>query len=252
MRRRLTLRSFLWPTVALAVFLLAASAPRLWEIVLRVLFSGESRVLYEQASMLELIGRTAELVALSSVISIAVGVTLGVFVTHRVGADFHDVVVDLTNLGQTFPPVAVFTLAVPILGFGVLPTVLALTLYGVLPVLQNTVAAIHALPPAVVESARGMGLSPWQVLRRVELPLAAPVIIAGIRVSVVINVATSTIGAIAGAGGLGAPIISGLVNADPAVTLQGAVLIASLALILDAYLGAVERGLVAGAAIRQS
>ena len=75
------------------------------------------------------------------------------FVTHRAGADFHDVVVDLTNLGQTFPPVAVFTLAVPLLGFGVRPTVLALTLYGVLPVLQNTIAGMQALPSAIVESA---------------------------------------------------------------------------------------------------
>lgn len=248
MRRGLTLRSLLWPTVALVALLLAASAPGVWETALRALFSGETRVIYQQASMLELIGRTAELVALSSVLSIVVGVTLGVFVTHRVGADFHDVVVDITNLGQSFPPIAVFTLAVPVLGFGVVPTVLALTLYGVLPVLQNTVAGIQSLPPAVVESARGMGLSPWQLLRRVELPLASPVILAGVRVSVVINVATATIGAVAGAGGLGAPIISGLVNADPAVTLQGAILTAWLALILDAYLGAVERGLVTGTA----
>lgn len=252
MRRGLTLRSFLWPTVSLVLLLLAASVPALWQAVLGSLFPGETRVLYQQASMLELIGRTVELVALSSVLSIAAGVTLGLFVTHRAGADFHDVVVDLTNLGQSFPPIAVFTLAVPVLGFGVVPTVLALTLYGVLPVLQNTVAGIQSLPTAVVESARGMGLSPWQLLRRMELPLSAPVILAGIRVSVVINVATATIGAIAGAGGLGAPIISGLVNADPAVTLQGAILTAWLALVLDAYLGAVERGLVTGTAASRS
>jgi osmoprotectant transport system permease protein len=162
-------------------------------------------------------------------------------VTHKAGAEFRDVVVDLTNLGQTFPPVAVFTLAVPILGFGVLPTVVALTMYGVLPVLQNTVAGMQSVAPAVLESAHAMGMGSRQTLVRVELPLAAPVILAGVRVSVVINVATATIGAIAGAGGLGAPIISGLILADPAVTLQGAILTAALALILDGYLGAFER-----------
>ncbi len=134
--------------------------------------------------MLEMIGRTLELVAISSALSVVLGVSLGTFVTHRAGADFHDVVVDLTNLGQTFPPVAVFALAVPLLGFGVLPTVLALTLYGVLPVLQNTIAGMQALPSAVIESAAGMGMGPSQSLRRIELPLASPVILAGIRVSV--------------------------------------------------------------------
>lgn len=249
MRRGLTARLFLWPTVALAVYLALAATPGVWSVALHALFPAETRVLYQQASMLELIGRTMELVAISSVLSVVIGVLLGVLVTHRIGADFHDVVADIANLGQTFPPVAVFTLAVPILGFGVMPTVLALTLYGVLPVLQNTIAAMQALPPAIVESAAGMGMSPTQSLYRIEMPLSAPVILAGVRVSVVINVATSTVGAIAGAGGLGAPIISGLVNADPAVMLQGAVLTGALALILDAYLGAIERGVARGVGI---
>jgi osmoprotectant transport system permease protein len=238
--------------MALIAYLALASMPGLWSAGLHALFPNEIRVLYQQASMLELIGRTLQLVAISSVLSVVIGVSLGMFVTHRAGADFHDVVVDLTNLGQTFPPVAVFTLAVPLLGFGVRPTVLALTLYGVLPVLQNTVAGMQVLPPAIVESAAGIGMSPNQSLWRVELPLASPVIMAGVRVSVVINVATSTIGAIAGAGGLGAPIISGLVNADPAVTLQGALLIGALALILDAYLGAIEKGVARSVGIKES
>jgi osmoprotectant transport system permease protein len=234
------LKVFVVPTLALAVYLVAAALPSAWESVLRGLFPGEVRVLYQQASMYELIGRTLELVAISSVFSIAAGLVLGIFVTRPAGAEFRDVVTDLVNLGQSFPPVAVFTLAVPLLGFGVLPTVVALTFYGVLPVLQNTIAGMESLPGTVLESANGMGLSSWQRLMRVELPLAAPVILAGIRVSVVINVATAAIGAVAGAGGLGTPIISGLILSDPAVTLEGAVLTAALALILDGYLGAFE------------
>lgn len=241
MKRGLTWSDVLWPTVALVVYAAAASFPGVWATVLHAMFPGELRVLYEQSSMLELIVRTVELVALSSVLSVVIGVAIGVFVTRPAGADFLDVVVDLTNVGQTFPPLAVFTLAVPLLGFGFAPTVVALTLYGVLPVLQNTVAGLRSLPSSVIESASGMGLSGRQSLLRVELPLAAPVILAGVRVSVVINVATATIGAVAGAGGLGTAIISGLVLSDPAVTLEGAVLTAALALILDGYLGALER-----------
>ncbi len=252
MRRGLSARQFLWPTVALVVYLVAAGMPQLWETVLHALFPAEKRVLYEQATMYELIARTLLLVVLSSSISITLGLLAGVFVTRPAGREFRDVVTDLVNLGQTFPPVAVFTLAVPLLGFGVLPTVVALTFYGVLPVLQNTVAGLESLPRPVLESATGMGFARGQTLARVELPLAAPVILAGVRVSVVVNVATSTIGAVAGAGGLGAPIISGLVNRDPAVTLEGAILIACLALILDAYLGAFERAAARSAGIAHS
>lgn len=251
MRRGLTLRRFLWPTVALIAYAVAAGMPGVWESVLRTLFPGEIRVLYQQATMYELIGRTLELVAISSALSITIGVAAGLFVTRPAGAEFRDVVTDLVNLGQTFPPVAVFTLAVPLLGFGVLPTVVALTLYGVLPVLQNTVAGMESLPHEVLESAIGMGFGRWQRLWRIELPLAAPVILAGIRVSVVVNVATATIGAVAGAGGLGAPIISGLVLSDPAVSLQGALLTACLALILDAYLGAFEGAAARSVGIRR-
>jgi osmoprotectant transport system permease protein len=241
MKLRVRWRDLLGPSIALAVYLGLASAPGVWEAVLGALFPEETRLLYPDATMLEMIGTHLAMVALSSALSVLIGVGLGVFVTRPAGEDFFDVVSDLTNLGQTFPPVAVFTLAVPLLGFGFKPTVLALTIYGVLPVLQNTIAGLRSLPENVIESAAGMGMSPRQVLVWAELPLAAPVIMAGIRISVVINVSTATIGAIANAGGLGSPIINGLVNLDPAITLQGALLAAGLALILDAYLGAVER-----------
>lgn len=247
MRVRTLLRALAVPALALAAYLALASAPGLWEGVLRALYPGESRVLF-QDPMLHLVGVHAAMVALSSALSVVLGVGLGVFVTRPAGADFYDVVSDFSSLAQTFPPIAVFTLAVPLLGFGFEPTVLALTAYGVLPILANTVAGIRSLPEATLDSARGMGMSPLQVLLRVELPLALPVIIAGVRISVVVNVATATIGAVAGAGGLGAPIISGLVNDDPAVTLQGALLAAGLALIADAWLGAIGKAWAPGAA----
>jgi len=241
MRRGLTLREFRGPAIASGVYLLLALMPGVWIVVLHTLYPNEPRLLYPDATMPQMIAQHLALVGLSSLISVLVGVSLGVFVTRPAGRDFYDVVTDLSNLGQTFPPVAVFTLAVPLLGFGFEPTVLALAIYGVLPVLHNTIAGLESLPESIVESARATGMHPRDVLRRVELPLAAPVILAGVRVSVVVNVATATIGAVANAGGLGTPIINGLVNLNPAVTLQGALLAAGLALILDAFLGAFER-----------
>ncbi|MHB9004655.1 MAG: ABC transporter permease [Coriobacteriia bacterium] len=239
MRRDARFAAFAAPTLALAVYLAVAAYPPLWEAALSRLFPGEARLIYAQAGMFRLIGQHLALVGFSSAFSIVAGVGLGVFVTRPAGADFFDTVADLANLGQTFPPIAVLTLAVPLLGFGFRPTVLALSFYGVLPVLQNTIEGLRSVPDSITESARGMGMRPGQVLWRAELPIAAHVILAGVRVSVIVNVATATIGAAIGAGGLGAPIISGLVNQDPAVMLQGGILAAGLALILDAYLGAV-------------
>ncbi|MBN2247617.1 MAG: ABC transporter permease [Coriobacteriia bacterium] len=234
------------PFLALGVYLALASATPLWRAALGALFPDETRILYPDVTPLGLVGQHLELVALSSAISIVAGLALGIFVTRPAGADFRDTVTDLSNIGQTFPPVAVFTLAVPLLGFGVQPTVVALALYGVLPILRNTITGLAGVPATVLESATGMGMRPAERLTRVELPLAAPVIVAGIRISVIVNVATATIGAIAGAGGFGAPIINGLVNLAPAVTLEGALLAAGLALVLDALLGGIERTFARG------
>lgn len=234
-------RAWAVPVLGLALYLVVAASPQMLSEALKALFPAEARVLYPDATPLALVWQHVRLVGLSSVLSVLLGVGMGVFVTRPAGEQFAGVVSDLTNLGQTFPPVAVFTLAVPLLGFGLEPTVLALTLYGILPVLQNTVAGLDGVSADVLESAAGMGMRPGQRLARVELPLAAPLIMAGVRVSVIVNVATATIGAVAGAGGLGAPIINGLVNLDPAVTLEGAALVAGLALVLDGLLAAAER-----------
>lgn len=232
---------FIAPSVALGLYLVFAATPQIWVAIAGRLFPDESRLLYEQTSMLALIGEHLLMVAVAAVASTLIGVGLGVFVTRPAGAEFFDVVSDLANIGQTFPPIAVLTLSVPLLGLGFEPTVFALTVYGILPILHNTIAGIHAVPASITESARAMGMRPLQVLWRAELPVAAPVIFTGVRVSVVVAVATATIGATINAGGLGGPIISGLANFDPAVTLQGGLLAAGLALILDGYLSATEK-----------
>ncbi|MDX5376972.1 MAG: ABC transporter permease, partial [Halomonas sp.] len=154
-------------------------------------------------------------------------------VTRPAGRDFLPLVSQLASIGQTFPPVAVLALAVPALGFGTLPIVVALLLYGLLPIVRNTLAGIDGIDPDVHEAARGMGMTPGQVLRQVELPLAAPVIIAGIRTSVTVNIATAALGATVGASNLGDPIIAGIVNGNTAYIVQGALLIGLLAITVD-------------------
>src|SRR5690606_25106469 len=109
------------------------------------------------------------------------------------GAEFLPLARSVVNVGQTFPPVAVLALAVPAVGFGERPTLIALFLYGLLPIFENTLAALTTLPQNVMEAARGVGMTGLQRLLRVELPLSMPLILAGIRISVVISLATATI-----------------------------------------------------------
>jgi osmoprotectant transport system permease protein len=134
-------------------------------------------------------------------------------------------------------------LAVPALGFGPRPTVIALFLYGLLPIVENAIAGIEGVPAAVRDAASGMGLSPWQRLRDVELPLAAPVILAGVRVSVTIGIGTATIGSAVGALTLGTPIFDGLAGNKLPYVIQGAVLVALFAILTDLLLARLAQAL---------
>ncbi len=211
-----------------------------WETSLRFFFPQESRVLHPRATLLVLVWEHIRLVAISSAITIIIGVPVGIWVTRASGRDFLPIVTDITSFGQTFPPVAVLALAVPMLGFGLLPTVVALFLYGLLPVVRNTIAGLRAVPSNLLDAAYGMGMSQTQTLLRVEIPLSARVIIAGVRISVIINIGTAMIGAVIGAGGLGSPIIAGLVQDNIAYILEGSVPAALLAVLADQLLGNVE------------
>lgn len=228
--------------VLTGAFFLAVSRPGLWEALLGALFPAREQVLHPR-SLLVLVGEHLRLVGISSGLAVLVGVPLGIGVTRRSGRDFLPVVDDLTSVGQTFPPVAVLALAVPFLGFGLEPTVVALFLYGLLPIVRNTIAGLREVPPDALEAARGMGMSPGQVLVGVELPLALSVIMAGVRTSVVINIGTAMIGAVIGAGGLGSPIVAGLVQDNLAFIIEGAVPAACLAVLADRLLAAVEDAL---------
>ena len=131
--------------------------------------------------------------------------------------------------------------AVPLVGFGFQPTFIALVAYGLLPIFENTVTGLRTLSPHVVEAAQGMGMSPRRLLLSVELPLALPLILAGLRISTIINISTAAIGSTVGARGLGEIIIAGLSTNNLAFVLQGGILVALLAILFNQALGALER-----------
>ncbi|MBI2329345.1 MAG: ABC transporter permease [Chloroflexi bacterium] len=235
------MRRWLLLAILVVAFTVLISRMELWEATLRFLFPQESRVLHPRASLLVLVGEHIRLVAISSGLSILCGIPLGIWVTRPGGRNFLPIVTDLTSFGQTFPPVAVLALAVPMLGFGLLPTVFALFLYGLLPIVRNTIAGLSAVPADVLEAAAGMGMGRARRLIRVEIPLAATVILAGVRISVIINIGTAMIGAVIGAGGLGSPIIAGLVQDNLAYIIEGALPAALLAVLADQLLANIER-----------
>jgi osmoprotectant transport system permease protein len=185
----------------------------------------------------------AALVAVSSAVASGIGILGGIVATRRAGGEFRPLLQSLATIGQTFPPVAVLALAVPAFGYGAVPTFIALALYGILPVFANTLAGLASVPAAVREAARGMGLTRWQILASVELPLAAPLILAGIRTSVIINIGTATIGSTVGAVTLGAPILEGLVTNQLADVIQGAILVGFFAILSDLAFARLERAL---------
>src|ERR1700680_3765918 len=172
-----------------------------------------------------------------------IGIALAIFVTRPAGHDFRALVSTLAAIGQTFPPAAVLALAVPALGFGPLPTVVALFLYGLLPIVENAIAGLEGVPAATREAATGMGLSPLQLLRDVELPLAGPILLAGVRVSVTIAIGTATIGSTVGALTFGTPIFDGLAANKLPYVIQGAVLVALFAILTDLLFARLEHWL---------
>jgi osmoprotectant transport system permease protein len=228
--RRLLTSPVLWVGLFFAALMLRMDA---LQPLLQPAFPGVEPVVYNRDSFLTLFLSQLGLVAAASLAASLVGVALAIFVTRPAGRDFRAMVNALATIGQTFPPAAVLAITVPMVGFGARPTIIALFLYGLLPIIENAVAGLERVASGVREAAEGMGLSAWQRLRDVELPLAAPVILAGIRVSVTIAIGTATIGSTVGALTLGTPIFDGLVANKIPFVLEGAVLVALFAILTD-------------------
>jgi osmoprotectant transport system permease protein len=187
--------------------------------------------------LLELAIAHAEVVFISLLIATAIGVTTGVLVYRRERTA--EVVLAVTSTFLTVPSFALFGLLLPIFGLGWLPTIFALVIYALLPIVRNTVVGLRSVDSAIAESAQGMGMSRWSRLFRIELPLAWPVIITGIRVSTLIIVGIAAIAAYVNGPGLGEDIFQGISRIGSAVALNlvlGAVLaIVVLALLFDGF-----------------
>lgn len=201
--------------------------------VFAVWFPALARPIYLQEPLAELLWQHLGLVLVSSTVSVLVGTAAGLGATRPGGKAFRPLLETIAAMGQTFPPVAVLAVAVPVVGFGELPALLALSIFGLLPVLQATIAGLEAVPQPVQESARAMGLGPWQLLWQVQVPLALPLWVTGVRTSVIINIGTAAIASTVGAKTLGSPIIVGLSGFNTAYVLQGAVLVGLLAIAVD-------------------
>ena len=178
------------------------------------------------------------LTVISTMFVILIAVPLGIALTRPGARAFVPPILAVANIGQAVPSIGLLVLLAVAWGIGFRYAVIALVAYSILPVLRNTMVGLQQVDRALIEAGRGMGMSKASVLARIELPLAVPVILAGVRTALVINVGTATLATFVSAGGLGDIISKGLVNNRPTVTLVGSVLTAALALFID-HIGAI-------------
>ncbi len=181
-----------------------------------------------------------EMVFIAVLIAVAVGVPLGILVTRPGFTRLSPFVVGGANVGQSIPSLAVIAIMAPLLGFGLQSAIVALFIYGLLPILRNSYAGMRNIAPAVIEAARGMGMTRWQIIRKIELPLARSVIMAGIRISTVITVGTAELAVLVGGSGLGRITLTGVFAGQPLLILQGAAPTAFLAISLGFILERIE------------
>lgn len=198
-----------------------------------------------RAEISAMVGQHVFLVFVSTCVAVALGVPLGLFLTRR--PLLARPVIGLASVMQTVPSLALFGFLIPIPwvgGIGNRTAIVALVLYALLPILRNTYTGILSVDPAVVEAGRGLGMTDWQRLRLIEIPMAMPMILAGVRIATVVSVGLATIAAAIGAGGLGNIIFRGLSMVDARLILAGAIPAALLAIAADALLGTVEKMVV--------
>ena len=230
----------LFRALALVMLLILIFRTEWLSFMLVPLTNNNAPPVYMQNSLASLALGHLELVFVSIIGSAVLAVLGGIFVTRPSGADFLPLSRAIANAGQTFPPVAVLALAVPATGFGAAPTLIALFLYGLLPIFENTVAGLKQVSPQVLDAADGMGMNGTQRLFKVELPLALPLILEGLKVATVINIGTATIGSTVAAKGLGEVIIAGLISDNTAFILQGGLIVGLMAVLIYDVVGMLE------------
>lgn len=231
--RRATILSYIGLPIVLAAVSLGTY---LW-VTSRPLRASE-RVFLDQELIVNAFVRHLQLSFVSTALVILIAVPLGVLLTRPSARPLVPPIIGLANIGQAVPSIGVLALLALVWAIGFWPAIVALVAYSALPILRNTMTGLQGVDTSVIEAARGMGMTKGSVLRKIEVPLAVPVILAGIRTALVINVGTATLATFVNGGGLGDVINGGLTSSRPLVTLVGSVMAASLALFID-HLGGI-------------
>jgi len=203
----------------------------------RELSSGEANRLNADA-ILTATREQIELTVVSTALVLAIAIPMGILLTRPFARSITPPAIAVFNIGQAIPSIGLIVLLAVVWDIGFRPMVVALVAYTVLPVLRNTMVGLRQVDASVIEAARGMGMTKRAVLTRIELPLAVPIIMAGLRTALTINVGTATLGALVGAGTLGTLIVAGIVQNKQLILVVGAILVAVLALLVD-YLAAI-------------
>lgn len=245
-------QGILWPCVLvqspfLYLSVLLAISPGVImssESIFRAIFPDLDRVIYQQTSLYDLLVSHSVLVAISTLLSILVGVAFGILATRPASAQFRPLIEMIAAIGQTFPPVAVLAIAAPLTGFGATPAIIALVLYGLLPIIQATLTGLSSIPASVTQAATGLGMTAYQRFLHVEWPLALPVILSGIRTSTIINIGTTAIASSVGVQTLGSPIFIGLSGFNNAYVMQGAIIVGLLAITVDQAFEILQRKVI--------
>ena len=188
---------------------------------------------------LELIGEQLRISLISVLLAGAIGLAVGIFISeHR---RFSEPVMAVCNLFYTIPAIALIGLLIPLIGIGEKNAIAAIVLYGIMPMVRNTYTGMTGVDAGTIDAATGLGSTRWQILTRIRLPLAAGVILAGLRNVVVMSIATGSIAAFVGGGGLGEAIFRGITMYNSAMTFAGSLLLVVLALTCDYLLGRLEK-----------
>ncbi|MCP3803656.1 ABC transporter permease [Allokutzneria sp. A3M-2-11 16] len=230
-------KSWVLPVIAAALVVIVFAS-----INARELDSIEARLLSGE-EILARVGEHLRLVAISTVAVILLAVPLGVLLSRPGMRLLGAPVLAVANAGQAIPSIGILVLLAILFGVGIWMAVISLVLYALLPVLRNTMVGLKQVDRALIDAGRGMGMSARQVLVTIELPLAVPVMLAGIRVALILNVGVATLATYTNAGGLGSLIESGIVFNRMPVVLAGSILTVALALSVDWLAGVCERGL---------
>lgn len=210
---------------------------------LLTLFIKPKNIFEERLPLVFVAGRHIFIVTVSSVISVALALIIAIVTRLGFMSEFKAFFLSTATFAQSIPTVAVLALLVPFLGYSFVLLIFALVLYGIMPVLRNTIEGFDTIPKEIIESARAVGMNNVQVIAKVELPLILPAIIAGIKTSVILNISVATIGATVGIGGFGTLIINGMRSNDFILLLKGALPVSIMALFVDSFFISIEKAL---------